>query len=139
MQKIFNVRTEEDMDSVSLFIKEIKKVNQIVLLTGELGSGKTALVRRFAKMHGIESVMSPTFNLLHIYSNDKIRISHADLYRIDSFQHIRELNLEEIIEQSDITFIEWAEKGKDIFNSYPAIKIIIEFDKDCRRVEVVWQ
>jgi len=137
--KIFKVCSEESMKTVSLHIRENMKDHQVVLLTGELGSGKTALVRSFATLMGIEQVMSPTFNLLHIYENENVKISHADLYRLDSIKHIQELNIEEIIEESSITFIEWAEKAEHLFDIHNPAKIEIEFEGECRKVTVKWQ
>lgn len=81
----------------------------VFLLKGELGSGKTAFVRRFCRRFGIESVMSPSFNIAHIYKNNGISILHADLYRISDVHHLNELNLYEMADGCKWTFIEWPE------------------------------
>jgi len=139
MEKTFRICSEEEMKIVSLYILKKMNKNQLVLLKGELGSGKTTLVRSFAKLNGIDKVMSPTFNFLYIYENEKIKISHADLYRIESIKHVRELNLEETIEQSAITFIEWAENAGTLFDVYNPIRIEMEFSGECREVRILWQ
>jgi len=138
MEKEFKACSEEQLSEAAGFIRDNAEKNQVVLLYGELGSGKTALVRAYASLTGIKGVMSPTFNILHVYRDGEKRIAHADLYRLDSQKHIRELNLEETIEESDITFIEWAEKAENLFRSYPVMKVRIEFMNECRRIIVSW-
>ncbi|MGE3063271.1 MAG: tRNA (adenosine(37)-N6)-threonylcarbamoyltransferase complex ATPase subunit type 1 TsaE [bacterium] len=138
MVREFKVCRENELSMCAEFIRENMRLNQLVLLYGELGSGKTALVKAFSSHYGIDNVMSPTFNILHIYFGENIRIAHADLYRIDSVKHVRELNLEEQIDESLITFIEWPEKADGIFDAYSPMKIEISFEEKCRRIKAVW-
>lgn len=84
----------------------------VVLLFGNLGAGKTAMVQGFALGLDIDPnyyVNSPTFTIINQYSA-KIPINHIDLYRIESFAEMDNLGLEEIIYGEGITIIEWAEK-----------------------------
>ncbi|MGC8766026.1 MAG: tRNA (adenosine(37)-N6)-threonylcarbamoyltransferase complex ATPase subunit type 1 TsaE [Brevinematia bacterium] len=83
---------------------------KVFLLIGELGSGKTSLVRGFCSHWKLDRlVSSPSFTIINEYSSDKVKISHIDLYRIKSIEEIEELGINEIIYNSDYVFIEWPE------------------------------
>lgn len=84
---------------------------EVVLLTGELGAGKTAFVRGLARGLGVDpdEVASPTFVLLTAYPG-RLRLHHADLYRLRGDGDDRELGLEELPGPSGVLAIEWAER-----------------------------
>jgi tRNA threonylcarbamoyladenosine biosynthesis protein TsaE len=87
---------------------------EIVLLSGELGTGKTAFVRGLAEGLGIPSdeVSSPTFVLLTRYDG-RLRLHHADLYRLRGDGDERELGLEELPGERGVLAVEWAERLRD--------------------------
>ena len=95
---------------------------QVICLSGDLGAGKTAFTRGFARYFGIEKgVSSPTFIIMHRYAGKEI-INHYDLYRIADFDELLDIGFEEQIE-SGISIIEWA----DNFLEYlPEDKIVIK-------------
>lgn len=84
----------------------------MLALYGELGSGKTALVRGMAAGLGAppRSVSSPTFVLIHEY-HGRLRLAHADLYRLDSVAELPHIGLSEYDDGRTVTAIEWAEKA----------------------------
>jgi tRNA threonylcarbamoyladenosine biosynthesis protein TsaE len=89
---------------------------EIVALYGELGSGKTALVRGMAAGLGApaQAVSSPTFVLIHEY-HGRVRLAHADLYRLDSAAELPHIGLSDYEDGRTVTAIEWAEKaGHDL-------------------------
>lgn len=98
---------------------------QVICLTGDLGAGKTAFTRGFARYFGIEKgVSSPTFIIMHRYAGSEI-INHYDLYRIIDFDELLDIGFEEQIE-SGISIIEWA----DSFMEYlPDDKIVIKITR----------
>ena len=84
---------------------------EVVLLSGELGAGKTAFVRGLARGLGVdpEEVASPTFVLLTSYPG-RLRLHHADLYRLAGNGDDSELGLEELPGPAGVLAIEWAER-----------------------------
>ncbi len=83
----------------------------IVGLTGELGAGKTQVVKGLARGLGITArVHSPTFNLVLSYTGGRLPLFHIDLYRLETAQQIAAAGLEEYLHSDGITVVEWAER-----------------------------
>lgn len=83
---------------------------QVVLLIGDLGSGKTTFVQGFAQALGVkEKITSPTFTLMHIYHGAGIDLYHFDFYRLTSSAAVAGLGCEEYFEGDGISLIEWPE------------------------------
>src|SRR5947209_10852871 len=83
----------------------------VIGLSGDLGAGKTQLVKGLALGLGITTrVHSPTFTLANAYSGGRLPLYHLDLYRLDSYQQIIAAGLEEYLHPAGITVIEWAER-----------------------------
>jgi tRNA threonylcarbamoyladenosine biosynthesis protein TsaE len=107
-----------------------------VLLVGDLGAGKTALVRGLAEGLGVKSeeVSSPTFTLMQEYRGGRIPLIHVDLYRLNDAREIDDLGLEELGLES-VLAIEWAEKLPR--RMADAIEVRIEHgDGDVRRLTI---
>jgi tRNA threonylcarbamoyladenosine biosynthesis protein TsaE len=85
----------------------------IVLLRGDLGAGKTTLVKGIAEGFGAaraEDVTSPTFTLVHEYRGSHITVYHIDLYRIDTLRDLETLGLDDLLAPNCVLLIEWGEK-----------------------------
>jgi tRNA threonylcarbamoyladenosine biosynthesis protein TsaE len=83
----------------------------VIGLSGELGAGKTQLVKGLARGLGIAvRVHSPTFALVHLYPGGRLDLFHLDLYRLDTPEQIFAAGLGEYLEPAGVTVIEWAEK-----------------------------
>ena len=98
---------------------------KVICLTGDLGAGKTAFTRGFARYFGIEKgVSSPTFIIMHRYEGSEV-INHYDLYRLSDFDELLDIGFEEQIE-SGISIIEWP----DNFMEYlPDDKIVVRITR----------
>lgn len=91
-------------------ISKCFKVGDIILLNGDLGSGKTTFVKESAKFLGVEDIVtSPTFTFMKEYTvnNKNLIIYHYDLYRVEDECDIYELGLNESFSKNSISFIEW--------------------------------
>lgn len=92
-------------------IAALARPGDIVLLSGDLGAGKTAFVQGFARAIGIEEhVTSPTFTIARSYEG-RLRMHHLDVYRLDHLQEAEDLGLSELVDddQDAVTLIEWGE------------------------------
>ena len=86
---------------------------KVVLLRGDLGAGKTTLVKGIAEAFSAasqEDVTSPTFTLIHEYRGPKASLFHIDLYRIDTQRELDTLALDDLMSEDSILLIEWGEK-----------------------------
>jgi len=86
---------------------------QIVLLRGDLGTGKTTLVKGIAagfRAAAEDDVTSPTFTLVHEYRGPEANLYHIDLYRVDTARQLETLGLDDLISENSILLIEWGEK-----------------------------
>jgi len=85
----------------------------IVLLRGDLGAGKTTLVKGIAEEFEAaraEDVTSPTFTLIHEYRGSRATLYHIDLYRVDTERELETLGLDDLLAPNSILLIEWGEK-----------------------------
>jgi tRNA threonylcarbamoyladenosine biosynthesis protein TsaE len=106
----------------------------LILLEGELGTGKTCLVQGIAHELGIKQyVFSPSFVLIREYYG-RLPLYHIDLYRLDNASEIEELGLEEYLSSDGICVIEWAEKGLPVLpQDYLLIKIKYVLSSETQR------
>mgnify|MGYP001587271916 CR=1 FL=1 len=106
----------------------------ILLLEGDLGSGKTVFVKGLAEGQGInqDKVLSPTFVLMRQYQGKNIQINHLDLYRLHEAGEFATLGSEEYFYDEALTVIEWAKKLKGFFipADYLEIKFSLISDKE---------
>jgi tRNA threonylcarbamoyladenosine biosynthesis protein TsaE len=89
------------------------KPGSVVLLRGELGAGKTTLVKGLAEgFHAAaaEAVTSPTFTLIHEYRGPEMTVYHIDLYRIDTQRELDTLAIDDLMDSNNVLLIEWGEK-----------------------------
>lgn len=97
-----------EIEKASNFV--LKNVNRdIILIIGEVGTGKTTLIKEYCKLIGVEEIVnSPTYTLINEYQNKSSKIVHMDLYRVEDVKEINELGLFEYLDKN-IVIIEWPE------------------------------
>ena len=108
----------------------------LVLLTGELGTGKTTLTKGIVaglQAAGEDEVTSPTFTLVHEYGTGR-KVFHGDLYRIDTFHDFETLGLEDVFAKPAILILEWSEKFP-LKAPWPQLRVRLEhLGGDTRRL-----
>ncbi|MGD0840009.1 MAG: tRNA (adenosine(37)-N6)-threonylcarbamoyltransferase complex ATPase subunit type 1 TsaE [Candidatus Acidiferrales bacterium] len=118
----------------------------LVLLSGDLGSGKTTLSKGIISglgAAGEDEVTSPTFTLVHVFHHaagdapeKSAKIYHADLYRIENFHDLESLGLEDALSEPTIIVVEWSERFQ-LANDWPRMEISLEhLGSDTRRITV---
>ena len=97
-----------EIEKASNFV--LKNVNRdVILITGEVGTGKTTLIKEYCKLIGVEEIVnSPTYTLINEYQKKSGKIVHMDLYRVEDINEINELGLFEYLDKN-IVIIEWPE------------------------------
>ena len=118
--------SEETMDFASKLASKLH-IGDVVVLTGELGAGKTKFTEGFLKYFGLDKeISSPTFNIVNEYKKDNIKIYHFDVYRLEDVSEFYAIGGEEYF-SSGICIIEW---GELIEEALPNNCIKISFEKD---------
>jgi tRNA threonylcarbamoyladenosine biosynthesis protein TsaE len=126
--------SEDETTTVARELAADVKAGDVILLSGNLGAGKTAFVRGLAAGLGIdpEEVSSPTFTLVHEYRGGRLTLHHADLYRLDRVA-TDDLGLEEMGVADGVLAIEWPDRLSHPLPGARAIEIEI-VDENTRRI-----
>lgn len=110
---LLTVNTEQEMLQLGRDLAGVLGENDVVYLLGDLGLGKTVLVRGVAKALGYRgAVTSPTFTIMNVYASTP-PIYHFDFYRLDS-PDLADLGLEDYMECGGVSLIEWPQVGKEV-------------------------
>ena len=131
-----------ESDYIKLFdlIQKKDKSLKIFLFTGQVGSGKTTMIKSFTKKLSVNNnTSSPTFNIINEYKDDnKNSIYHLDLYRLKSINDLVEIGFEEYINSGNYCFIEWPEIADSFFiDKYISINISIN-SKNSRDIDITF-
>jgi len=131
--------SETDTINIGREISGNVKSGDIFLINGDLGAGKSVLVRGIASGLGINTPMpSPTFTIVNDYKG-KFLIYHFDLYRINDPFELYEIGFEDYIYSQGVTFIEWPSKAGELLPEN-AINIDIKFGNDNSRIiDIKWK
>lgn len=108
----------QDTAALAVEIGTLLRPGSVLLLTGDLGAGKTTLVQALARVYGItRTVTSPTFTLANEYPlPDGGKLVHYDLYRLASAFGLYDLGFEEALESGARIVIEWPEKAREVID-----------------------
>tara|TARA_Y100000991_G_C21782022_1_gene267583 strand:- start:50 stop:469 length:420 start_codon:yes stop_codon:yes gene_type:complete len=130
--------TIDTIHTVSDHIKDLINNHTIFLFEGELGSGKTTLIKKILKDIGIsEHVKSPTFSLVNEYIENDLIIFHFDLYRVKNENELDNIGFYEYLDSGKLCFIEWPVIAiQNIIRDYVLIKIRITGDSE-REIEII--
>lgn len=108
----------------------------IVSLSGNLGTGKTTLVRGALESLGVTSgVRSPTYTLVELYPFETLSIAHFDLYRLADPEELEFLGFRDYLNDETLCFIEWPEKAGGILGDVD-VEVCLEYHPDGRRIKI---
>ena len=127
--RLLNLTSKSSNDTINIAKSLAKSLSSgdTVVLTGELGSGKTKFTEGFLSYFGLENeISSPTFNIVNQYSKNSVNIYHCDVYRLSDIEEFYAIGGEEYFEKG-ICLIEWGELIED---ALPLEYIHISFEKN---------
>ena len=116
--------SEAETSAVARDLATSLAAGSVVLLTGDLGAGKTAFVRGLAEGLGIDpdAVSSPTFTLIQEYRGGRLPLHHVDLYRLQSIE-VDDLGLDELVLDGGVTAVEWPDRLPRTFEQTVHVRI----------------
>ena len=126
--KTFQTHSAEETTDLGRQLAAELRPGSIVLLRGDLGAGKTTMVKGIAQAFEAASeddVTSPTFTLIHEYRGLRATLYHIDLYRVDTQRELDTLGIDDLVGENNILLIEWGEKFER-FRKERDVEIAIE-------------
>ena len=136
----------DDTRDIARAIAMLVRASDMIVLTGEMGSGKTTFSQYFAEALGVaEPVTSPTFNLLHNYAGGRLQLHHADLYRLERTGELDDLGLTELQEAGGVMLVEWGDVVGDALGTGLIVKLAAPEDVGTegsvtvRQIEIDWR
>lgn len=136
----FTTHSAEETVALGRTLAPLLLPPNLVLLRGDLGAGKTTLVKGIAEAFGAasaEDVTSPTFTLIHEYRGSSVSLFHIDLYRVDTPRELETLGLDDLISESSILLIEWGEKFARFLRERDVEIVLEPIGEDQRRIRVI--
>lgn len=140
-----------DTHAIAASLAGVCRAGDLIVLAGEMGSGKTAFAQGFGRALGVvEPMTSPTFTLVHSHAvpasrgNSKLTLHHADLYRLERTVEVADLALDELAEFGGIVLVEWGDVVEGAFDDHAAVHLRFEtddpvgadFDENVRLIEI---
>jgi tRNA threonylcarbamoyladenosine biosynthesis protein TsaE len=139
----FTTRSGADTIAVGRKLAHLLKPPQLLVLRGDLGTGKTTLVKGIAQALDAadpDEVTSPTFTLLHEYDGTQdgnpVKLFHLDVYRLEGERQLETLGLDELLTPDALVLVEWGEKFKSIRKKSTGEIAITAEGGDARRITV---
>ncbi len=142
-EKRFKTRSVAGTLAIAGTIAEILSAPRVVVLRGELGAGKTTLVKGWLEALGAarpEEVTSPTFTLVHEYEGKSGRVYHLDLYRLETEKELASLGFEELADEAGaVVLVEWGDKFESVMERADAEVTMAHLEGDERSLWVRWR
>ncbi len=135
----FTTKSPEETIALGRELASMLAPPKLVVLSGDLGAGKTTLVKGIAQAFNAASeadVTSPTFTLIHEYRGPAATVYHIDLYRIDTPRELETLALDDLMTDKGVLLIEWGEKFPR-FQRERDVEIVLErISEDERKIRI---
>jgi tRNA threonylcarbamoyladenosine biosynthesis protein TsaE len=137
--EVVETNSAAETEALGARIAERLQPGDVVLLSGELGTGKTTLVRGACRALGVPGpVTSPTFTIGQRYGGGRMPVSHLDLYRLQSLEGEDPALLEDYLRPEGVAFVEWPAAGSGRLDR-PALQVrLAHEDEERRRIELDW-
>ena len=139
----FTTHSGADTIEVGRKLARLLKPPQLLLLRGDLGTGKTTLVKGIAQALDAaepDEVTSPTFTLIHEYEGTRegepVKLYHLDVYRIEGERQLETLGLDELLTPDALVLVEWGDKFKSIKKRATGEIVITSEGGDARKIAV---
>jgi tRNA threonylcarbamoyladenosine biosynthesis protein TsaE len=123
----------DETHAIAAAIAGVARPGDVIILSGEMGAGKTAFAQGFGRALGVvEPITSPTYTLVHSYDVPKsgplgrVTLHHADLYRLDRTEEVADLALAELAEFDGIVLVEWGDVVETTFGEH--LVVHLEYD-----------
>lgn len=128
--------TLADTTAIAGALARLAKVEDVIVLAGEMGAGKTAFAKGFGAALGVtEPITSPTFTLVHSYDAGRITLHHADIYRLSTTNEVADLALSELLEYGGILLLEWGDVVSSSLGDH--LEVLLEHDPNDEGARVV--
>lgn len=132
----FIIHNEQEMENFGQHLACSIMPGLLLFLEGELGAGKTTLVRGFLRGLGhLGAVKSPTYTLVESYAFADYKVHHFDLYRLHHPDELEAIGIRDYLSKDSVLLVEWAEKGFPLLMD-PDLTCIIDFMAQGRKVRV---
>lgn len=137
---VFSLSEAETIEFGRSLARQIED-GQLIVLEGDLGSGKTVFVRGLAAGLGIapEDVWSPSFTLVHEYKGGRLPLYHVDLYRLETPEETATLGVEELLDTGAVVAVEWGERLPPVYRRDAVTVRFHDIGEGSRRIEVLVQ
>lgn len=130
------IRDEKEMRRFGARLIAACEHGGVITLKGELGTGKTTLVRGALESQGIDSgVRSPTYTLVEYYPLDRFAVAHFDLYRLADPEELEYLGFRDYLNSQTLCLIEWPQRAETYLQAVD-LEIGIEYDSEGRRISL---
>ena len=134
----FTTSSADETIALGVELAQLLTPPKLILLRGDLGAGKTTLVKGIAAALGAaepDAVTSPTFTLVHEYAGP-VRVLHLDVYRLETERQLSTLGIEEMLEGENLVLIEWGEKFASLIERSDGALDIESTGEDTRRIRL---
>lgn len=126
-------KSKEETQALGEELASFAKADDVFILSGDLGAGKTQFSKGFALGLGITDVVSsPTFNLVLVYEDGWIKLNHFDLYRLENESELEGIDFFGLIESEGVSLIEWGDRF-DLVRDLSDVLIMVEFVDESQR------
>ena len=130
------IRDEQEMRRLGARLIAACEHGGVITLSGELGTGKTTLVRGALEAEGVSGgVRSPTYTLVEYYPLERFAVAHFDLYRLADAEELEYLGYRDYLNPQTLCLIEWPQRAAEYLQAID-LEIEIDYDPEGRRVEL---